>query len=283
MVPMKSVFDMAFKEGIVLENVMRKIKRLREESPDIHPFSYSEIYKILDAIDPWYQPYARVAFFSGMRAGELNALQWSDYKPRMPDGPEIHIRRAFVYGEDGSVKTKKSIRNIQCLPEVVESLENQRRLTGSTNYIFLAKDGSRMTPDHFRKVIWETALKEAGIKYRPPIQTRHTFATMMLSAGEDIGWVQRMLGHSSLQMIYQRYYSWIPHHTRSDGQAFRRFVKKVQENSTSEEGTETTEIEEGQKEGGEEPEKTGDRCTNIVPVETCREKRRNRKALSALN
>ncbi len=43
---------------------------------------------------------------------------------------------------------------------------------------------------------------------------------MMLSAGEDIGWVQNMLGHSSLQMIYTRYYAWIPRKTRKDGSAF---------------------------------------------------------------
>jgi len=43
---------------------------------------------------------------------------------------------------------------------------------------------------------------------------------MMLSAGEEIGWVQNMLGHSSLQMIFTRYFAWIPRKTRNDGAAF---------------------------------------------------------------
>jgi integrase len=47
---------------------------------------------------------------------------------------------------------------------------------------------------------------------------------MMLSAGEDIGWVQNMLGHSSLQMIFTRYYAWIPRKTRKDGSAFLESV-----------------------------------------------------------
>ena len=34
-----------------------------------------------------------------------------------------------------------------------------------------------------------------------------------------------MLGHSSLQMIYQRYFKWISRKTRNDGQAFRSFVE----------------------------------------------------------
>ena len=46
----------------------------------------------------------------------------------------------------------------------------------------------------------------------------------MLSAGEDIGWVQNMLGHSSLQMIFTRYYACIPKKTRRDGSAFMETI-----------------------------------------------------------
>jgi integrase len=70
-------------------------------------------------------------------------------------------------------------------------------------------------------------LEKIGIDYRPPIQTRHTFATLMLSAGEDIGWVRNMMGHSSLQMIFERYYAWIPKPTRLDGQAFTRYAENT--------------------------------------------------------
>jgi hypothetical protein len=87
-----------------------------------------------------------------------------------------------------------------------------------------------MNPDHFREVVWKPALKKAGLDYRPPIQTRHTFATMMLSAGEDIGWVQNMLGHSSLQMIFTRYYAWIPRKTPKDGAAFLESVAEKRVN-----------------------------------------------------
>jgi integrase len=160
-----------------------------------------------------------------MRAGELNGLSWSDFLMDMQPEPHIFIHRTYVYKKDGVPKTKKSKRYIKCLPQVLDALEEQRKLTGNRKHIFLTVDGQRMTPDHIRKEVWTPALEKAGIDYRPPLQTRHTFATMMLSAGEDVGWVQNMLGHSSLQMIFQRYYAWIPRHTRSDGQAFMRYVK----------------------------------------------------------
>jgi integrase len=254
-VPLRSVFDFAHKEEIIKDNVMQKIKRLTEEEPDIVPFTLQEVTRILEFIHPWYRPYLKVAFFSGLRAGELNALKWSDFMENMKPAPHLNIKKTYVYKRDGVVKTKKSKRYIMCLPEVLDALEEQKKLTGDQNHIFLTVDGKRMTPDHFRKVIWTPALEKAGIEYRPPIQTRHTFATMMISAGEDVGWVQKMLGHASLQMIFQRYYSWIPKETRSDGMAFRKFVEI--ENKLPKKDADGVVAEMSQLES---------ECTNIVPL-----------------
>jgi hypothetical protein len=79
-----------------------------------------------------------------------------------------------------------------------------------------------------REVIWKPALEKAGIEYRPMMQTWHTFATITLSEGENIGWVQHLLGHSSLQMIFTKDYAWIPKETGNDGSAVMRAYESVQ-------------------------------------------------------
>lgn len=236
LVPMRSVFKMAFKNDSVLENVMLKVDNLPIGQPDILPLSYDEVLNFLDAVDPYYRPYSSVRFYTGMRSGETDALMWSDYKEDMSPNPKFHINKAFVYGRDGNPKTKMSKRYIDCIDLVVDSVEEQKKLTGKMKHIFLTKDGSRMNPDHFREVIWKPALKRAKLEYRPPIQTRHTFATLMLSSGEDIGWVQNMLGHSSLQMIFTRYYAWIPRKTRSDGSAFMERIRRQSVNEETKDG-----------------------------------------------
>ena len=221
LVPMRSIFSMSYKHGYVLDNVMLKVENRSLEQPDIFPLTYEEVMLVLDAVEPFYRPYSVVRFFTGLRAGEIDGLLWSDYKQNMTPMPKLHINKSFVYGQEGSPKTKRSKRYVDCLDMVVEALEEQRKLTGKSSHIFLSHDGGRMNPDHYRNVVWTKALEKAGLEYRPPIQTRHTFATMMISAGEDIGWVQSMMGHSSLQMIFTRYYAWMPRKTRSDGTAFK--------------------------------------------------------------
>jgi integrase len=239
LIPMRSVFKMAYKQGYVQENVMLKVDNMSVKLADIYPFSYEEVLSVLKAVDSYYRPYTAIRFFTGMRSGEINALLWSDYKRTMATGPQLHVNKSYVYGIDGPPKTEKSYRHIDCLDFVIEALEDQRKQSKGNKHIFLTKNETRMNPDHYRDVVWKKALKKAGLKYRPPMQTRHTFATMMLSSGEDIGWVKTMLGHSSLQMIFTRYYAWIPKKTRNDGAAFMATVGQEQEEeiNATKEGT----------------------------------------------
>lgn len=54
------------------------------------------------------------------------------------------------------------------------------------------------------------AMKKAGVRYRRPYQTRHTYASMMLSAGEHPMWVAKQMGHTDWTMIVRVYGRWMP-------------------------------------------------------------------------
>ncbi len=57
----------------------------------------------------------------------------------------------------------------------------------------------------------------------------------MISPGKNLYWVQRMMGHETLQMIHEQYYSYIKNYQRDDGKAFMENVynnakdKKIEE------------------------------------------------------
>jgi len=111
------------------------------------------------------------------------------------------------------------------LPPVVDALRSQRKITmGKSEYVFLNYYNRPLIPGSVNGHTWKPALKKAGLKPRSLYQTRHTFATLMLDAGELPGWVQKMMGHASLKMILERYYSYIKNYQRDDGSAFMENV-----------------------------------------------------------
>ncbi len=50
-----------------------------------------------------------------------------------------------------------------------------------------------------------------------PYQTRHTYASMMLSQGENIMWMSKQLGHVDVEMVMKTYGRWIPDHSLHSG------------------------------------------------------------------
>lgn len=166
-----------------------------------------------------YKPFFTVLFFTGMRFGEAAALKWKNVE--LENGL-IRIVETRVYGEEGRPKAKGSKRDIDLLPPVVESLKIQREMNLAGQYVFLDQKHEIMTPDHIRELIWKPTLKRAGLEYRPPIQTRHSFATMAIESGEALGWVQHMLGHKTLQMIFNNYHKWIKKDTQHNGSAMMK-------------------------------------------------------------
>ena len=135
----------------------------------------------------------------------MSALKWQngDFDRRL-----ISIVETRVYGEEGRPKTTSSYRDIGLPPMILEALKAPARKTRlRSKYVFLNEEGKPIEIETLRKNAWSKGLKKAGLEYRPVIQTRHTFATMMISSGENLGWVQKMMGHTTLKMIADKYFS----------------------------------------------------------------------------
>ncbi|MBC2734075.1 MAG: site-specific integrase [Desulfobacteraceae bacterium] len=224
LVPLRSVFRMAKKNGFLERNIMIDVENLPVDRPSIHPLSMEEVVCFLDEINPHYRNFFITAFFTGMRLGEQIALKW---KAVDWDQKTIAVIESRVEGIEGRPKTKGSYRDIVMLPSVEEALREQRRRIGlKSPYVFLNTDGKPIEGETLRKTTWTPTLKRAGLEYRSMYHTRHTFATLMLSCGENVGWVQQMMGHASLRMIQERYYRYIPNLTHADGSAFGAKFRK---------------------------------------------------------
>jgi len=184
-----------------------------KEDDDIDPFTRAEQAAILAALPEQGRNLVQLALWTGLRTSELVALQWGDVD--LVRG-EASIRRATTLAAKGQAetpKTRSSKRTVKLLAPARAALEAQKAHTFlAGQHVFCnPRTGAPWQGDApIRKTLWEPALRRAGVRYRNPYQTRHTYASMMLSAGEHPMWVARQMGHADWGMIRQRYGKWMP-------------------------------------------------------------------------
>lgn len=147
------------------------------------------------------------AFWTGLRTGELIALRWCDVSP---DGLRICVRLAFSKSHFTTTKGRRA-RWVELTQPAVAVLRAQRQLTGAAGkWVFhnpIIAD--RWQNSQRLRVHWIRALEAAGVRYRKPYQTRHTYASLMVSAGESPEWVAEQMGHLDGRLVAQVYGRWL--------------------------------------------------------------------------
>ena len=217
MTPLRMLLaEAAERHGFV--SPFRNIKPLRLPKVDIQPFSLEEVNKILDTVRKDWRPYLTTRFFTGLRTGEINGLEWKhiDFERDL-----ILVRQTIVKGKLESTKTDGSMREIAMVPAVRSALLEQRSLMSEEcRWVFGTRGGEPINLVNFTNRIWKPLLRYLGLAKRRPYQTRHTAATLMLGSGENPEWVARTLGHVNTEMLFRVYSRYVPNLTRNDGKAF---------------------------------------------------------------
>lgn len=219
------VLKSAKMEGLIEINPMDGMKRLTEPKVDVDPFSPQELKHLLEIVRekrPEYYDMIYLWSMTGLRPGELCALKWKnvDYYNN-----QLLIRETrHDVGGDGAPKTTSSEREITLRSSMVECLKRQEARTRMLDgYVFLTRDQNPFTPAFLKKK-WDVILRLAGLRYRPPKQMRHTFASINIQLGENIVWVSKTMGHASVKMTLDTYTRYIPDMGREDGDRLERIL-----------------------------------------------------------
>ena len=224
MTPLRMILNDAA-ERYEFESPYKNINNLKESKIEVTPFSLEEVHKILTTVREDFRPYYTIRFFTGMRTSEIDGLQWKNIDLQRR---EIHIREALVNGVLGGTKTYGSDRTIQMSDRVYQAFLQQKSLNnGKSEFVFCNRDGGPLDYRLVNKRVWHPILRFLGLKPRRAYQTRHTAATLWLSAGENPEWIARQLGHSTTEMLFRVYSRYIPNVTRRDGSAFEAMLEKL--------------------------------------------------------
>lgn len=179
--------------------------RSAEGDPD--PLSTAELKAVLSALDGAMARQMLFACWTGLRTGELIALRICDLQL---DKNRFLVRRSLSRGIMKTPKTDNQ-RWVHLLPPARAALEVQLRLGAARGWVFPNPFTlSRWANDSKITRRWKKALNQAGVRYRRPYQTRHTYASMMLSAGENPLYVAQQMGHADWSMLVKVYGRWMP-------------------------------------------------------------------------
>lgn len=184
------------------------------QSPQIDILQPDEYKKLLKILAPESKPIhlgILIALYSGLRIGELCALQWKDFNfsagtvsisktaIRITDTSKNAQKKTTLLIE--KPKTKCSNRIIP-LPKDLLYFCEQAQKTPDT-FVLTGKSRCmepRVCLDNYKRI-----LKRAGIKEHTFHALRHTFATRCIELGFDVKTLSEIMGHSNISITMQRY------------------------------------------------------------------------------
>lgn len=204
-----SVFDFALRMQLINQNpvtLIKKPRRTREKSSS-NFYDRKQLKMFMDTAKKLNNKRAylffRILAFTGMRRGEVLALEWSDFNLKKKT---VHIHQTVTRGQNGlyisSTKTLAGDRTITLDSATVDTLNSyQDKHTGR---LFKSSNGGILSPSKPRKW-YEVIVSHTDLPHITIHGFRHTHASLLFESGANLKEVQYRLGHSDSQTTLDIY------------------------------------------------------------------------------
>jgi integrase len=223
---LRAMLNAAVDDGAILANPANRLGRqlrlvtapaARQE--DIKAMTREQVARFLAAANrtvPGMHALFLLMARTGIRLGEAIALKWADvdFQAR-----EIRVVRALSAGRldtpksghgrgvDMSDQLSHTLLRLQ-VARKTEALK--RGWSEMPAWLFCTEVGTPLDASRVRKAFARTLQAAALPAHFSPHCLRHTFASLLLQQRESPAYVQRQLGHASIQLTVDTYGKWLP-------------------------------------------------------------------------
>jgi site-specific recombinase XerD len=188
-IALASAFETAKRWNCIATNPFRLVEKPKTRELQPPHFSKDEFRTLLQTVgERDLRELYLCAVFTGMRLGELAALQWTDVD---------FVRKVLHVRNSGSFTTKSKKNRIVPMNEQLWRVLAVRKEGASCELVF-HKSGRQLTKDEVSKTFKRYVYK-AGVNVQLHFHSlRHTFATWLVQEGVSLYEVQKLLGHSNI-------------------------------------------------------------------------------------
>jgi integrase len=225
---MHAIFNHAIRWEWHSHNPITHVRQSAKRSRIPVVLSIAQVQALLENLREPVRTMVLVDVSTGLRIGELLALQWRDVDF---ENLEISVTRSISVQHIGDCKTEASRKPVPMDAEIAESLWRWRHNSGypmPEDWVFAspAKHGKQpYWPGSLYRAHLAPAAKAAGISGKIGWHTfRHTFATLLKANGEDVKTVQELLRHATSAVTMNVYAQGV---TELKRKAHHRIVRMV--------------------------------------------------------
>lgn len=215
-----SSLSMAYVLGLTKELHIDKIKRPKTSEKPVESFTKEEQKMIEQTVlaDKRDKMFGVIlCLYTGLRIGELLALEWSDID--LNKG-ELTVTKTCYDGKDengkscrltGTPKTDSSKRTIPISKQLIPMLKERKKRSVSK---YVVGEGNKAISVRSYQRSFELLLQKQKISHHGFHALRHTFATRAIECGMDVKSLSEILGHKNPTITLKRYVHSFMEHKR---------------------------------------------------------------------
>ena len=223
--PINGVLAYAVELELIESNPLRYlVLKYKKKKFEIDPLTESESQLLLEQaktfMDGAYYPSILCALRTGMRIGEIQALKWNDIDF---DDRQIEVKRSYRKGRMTGTKNHKR-RRVDMTLHLTETLRTHRTSQKRDalkkgkpvpEFVFAGTRDELLNRITFKNAL-DRCIERAKLRHVRIHSLRHSYATIRLMRGHNVGDVSYQLGHSSIKITYDVYAHWIPGQFKSE-------------------------------------------------------------------